>query len=336
MSRVSRRSGTEVHHPYSMFDLALVECAAGNLAAAEAHVRGGIEAARDAEDGWGTRLLLYPLALVEAWLGRTDTARAAAERRLAEARANGESPGIVRARGVLGLLALAEGDTETAAAQLAQAAALLDAMGFAHPGAFPVLPDAIEALACSGDVAAADALLARLDRQAAAVDSAWAVAAADRARGALLVARGLHGDALEPLDRGVAELDRLGYRPDAARAVFLRGRALLRGGQRVQAADAFADARRRFAAVGAPVWEARAVAELERAAPGRASGTLTPAERRVAGLVAEGRRNREIGQLLFMSLGTVEGHLTRTYRKLGIRSRSELARLVAEGRAVSS
>ena len=41
--------------------------------------------------------------------------------------------------------------------------------------------------------------------------------------------------------------------------------------------------------------------------------------------------NREIGQLLFMSASTVEGHLTRTYRKLAIRSRSELARLMAEG-----
>jgi hypothetical protein len=51
----------------------------------------------------------------------------------------------------------------------------------------------------------------------------------------------------------------------------------------------------------------RAASKLDRAAPGRATGTLTPAERRVAGLVAEGRRNREIGQLLFMSVGTVEG-----------------------------
>jgi DNA-binding CsgD family transcriptional regulator len=83
--------------------------------------------------------------------------------------------------------------------------------------------------------------------------------------------------------------------------------------------------------MGAALWEARVVADLERAAPGRASGTLTPAERRIAGLVAEGKRNREIGQLLFMSVSTVEGHLTRTYRKLGIRSRSELARRLADG-----
>jgi DNA-binding CsgD family transcriptional regulator len=73
------------------------------------------------------------------------------------------------------------------------------------------------------------------------------------------------------------------------------------------------------------------VAELERAAPGRASGRLTGAELRIAQLVADGRRNQEIGQALFMSIRSVEGHLTRTYRKLGIRSRSELARLVADG-----
>jgi DNA-binding CsgD family transcriptional regulator len=47
--------------------------------------------------------------------------------------------------------------------------------------------------------------------------------------------------------------------------------------------------------------------------------------------VSEGLRNREIGQALFMSVGIVEAHLTRIYRKLGIRSRSELARLVVDG-----
>jgi DNA-binding NarL/FixJ family response regulator len=59
---------------------------------------------------------------------------------------------------------------------------------------------------------------------------------------------------------------------------------------------------------------------------------LTPTERRVADLVAEGMRNRDIGGTLYMSVGTVEAHLTRIYRKLGIRCRSDLARLVTEGR----
>jgi hypothetical protein len=160
------RAGTTTHLPYSLFDLALVGCAAGEFGEAEALVHDAIEAARDAEDTWGQRLLLYPLALVDAWLGRGDAARAAAARRLAEARAKGERPGEVRARGVLGLLALSEGDGEAAAVELRAAAELLDEMGFEHPGAFPLLPDAIEALACSGDVDGTRELLARLERQA--------------------------------------------------------------------------------------------------------------------------------------------------------------------------
>jgi DNA-binding CsgD family transcriptional regulator len=106
---------------------------------------------------------------------------------------------------------------------------------------------------------------------------------------------------------------------------------MLRANRRSQAAEALADARERFAALGAVRWEARVVGDLERAAPGRSSGELTPAERRIAERVAQGMRNREIGAALFMSVGTVEAHLTRIYRKLDIRSRSELARLVADG-----
>jgi DNA-binding NarL/FixJ family response regulator len=83
--------------------------------------------------------------------------------------------------------------------------------------------------------------------------------------------------------------------------------------------------------MGAALWEARAAESLERASPGRAAGGLTDAESRIAALVAEGMKNREIGQTLFMSVATVEAHLTRIYRKLGIRSRSELARRVADG-----
>ena len=54
---------------------------------------------------------------------------------------------IVRGKSVLGLLALSEGDPGGAAEELVEAARLLEQMGFAHPGALPILPDAIEALA---------------------------------------------------------------------------------------------------------------------------------------------------------------------------------------------
>jgi DNA-binding CsgD family transcriptional regulator len=53
------------------------------------------------------------------------------------------------------------------------------------------------------------------------------------------------------------------------------------------------------------------------------------AESRIAGLVAEGRTNREVAAALFLADHSVETVLTRVYRKLGVRSRAELARLLA-------
>ena len=73
-------------------------------------------------------------------------------------------------------------------------------------------------------------------------------------------------------------------------------------------------------------WVAQAVKELDRVAPSRGTGELTPTEVKVADLVAAGRRNREIAGELFVSVATVEAHLTRIYRKLGMRSRTELSR----------
>ena len=58
---------------------------------------------------------------------------------------------------------------------------------------------------------------------------------------------------------------------------------------------------------------------------------LTPTEARISDLVAGGRRNREIAGELAISVGTVEAHLTRIYRKLHVRSRTELARVVRSG-----
>ena len=52
---------------------------------------------------------------------------------------------------------------------------------------------------------------------------------------------------------------------------------------------------------------------------------MTPSERRVATLVAEGRTNREVATALVLAERTVEGHLSNIYAKLGVRSRAELA-----------
>jgi hypothetical protein len=133
-------------------------------------------------------------------------------------------------------------------------------------------------------------LLERVADQAAALDAPWPNAAVTAARGAVLLARGDADEAAAALGEAAAAFRDLGYRPDAARARLLEGRALLRAGRRSRATNAIGEARGQFTAMAAAGWEARAATELERASPGRASGELTPAESRIAGLVAQGMK----------------------------------------------
>ena len=327
------RAGNEMKQPQHFYISALVENASGNLELAHTLAARGLEAALDAENTYAERELLYPLARAEAWLGREQEARATAQRLCEEASTHGVKPLLVRAASVLGLLALSLDDLESACDELARAADLLERMGFANPGAFRVLPDAIEALARSEELSAAEALHERLESEAAAAGP-WSHAAVERARGALLLARGDAERAADVLDGAAACFQSLEHGPDTARALLLRAQALLRAGRRSLAAEVAAAAHARFSAMGATLWEARALELLERLQPGRAAGRLTAAETRVAALVAKGMKNREIGQALFMSVATVEAHLTRIYRKLANRSRTERARLVADSALV--
>ena len=80
-----------------------------------------------------------------------------------------------------------------------------------------------------------------------------------------------------------------------------------------------------FTEIGSPLWAKRANEELHRTRSGAAHGAdLTPAEQRMAELAADGLSNKEIAAELFVSVKTVELTLSRVYRKLGIRSRSQL------------
>jgi DNA-binding CsgD family transcriptional regulator len=85
-----------------------------------------------------------------------------------------------------------------------------------------------------------------------------------------------------------------------------------------------------FERIGAALWAERAHGELKRIS-GRAAtpGALTPAEERVAALVAQGKTNKEVAAALFVSERTVEGHLAHIFGKLGIRNRTEVASVLA-------
>lgn len=325
------RTGNELERPYRLYDLALAELTAGRLPEAGAAVRDGLMAAADASNADAEGWLYYPQAWWHALAGRPSEAREQAARLLDVAGRPGGLPSQARAHRVLGTLALAEGDPVAAADELTAAVDLLRRWGVAHPGLIPVLPDAIEAAAAAGDLSTAGRLLTRLEDQVKSRGTAWGTAIVRRSRAVVALARGEADQAADELMWVATSLSDLGHAIEAARARLLSGQALLRASRRSTAAEVLATAYQEFGVLGAVLWEERARAEVERAAAGRTTRSLTPTERAVVRLVASGRRNREVAAEMFLSVATVEAHLTRTYRKLGVRSRSELVGLVVRG-----
>jgi DNA-binding NarL/FixJ family response regulator len=195
-----------------------------------------------------------------------------------------------------------------------------------------VLPDLIESLVGLDRLEEAAALLERLET-ASAHGHRWATPAAGRSRALLLLAGRDANEAAALAATAARGFGGIGMQLDRARALLVAGNALRRAGQRRRATELLTEARQTFGRLGAPLWAEQAERELRRASPRprRDRDELTAAETRVAALVAEGRKNKEIAAELYTTVGTVEAHLTRIYRKLGIRSRAELVRRVADG-----
>ena len=101
------------------------------------------------------------------------------------------------------------------------------------------------------------------------------------------------------------------------------------------AADALAEAQRQAERCGATRLAILATARLQalgvrrRLRPVSGVGALTASERRVAGLAADGRTNKEVAQALFVTVKTVETHLAHTFQKLGISTRGDLVGALA-------
>jgi DNA-binding CsgD family transcriptional regulator len=159
-----------------------------------------------------------------------------------------------------------------------------------------------------------------------------------RARAAVELARGDPGRAVDAAGEGLAAARRAGLPIEAGRAQILLGRSLAASGDVVGARAELELARSALAATGAGRYRDEAARELRglgvrvarpesEHAPAGGTGALSAREREIAELVAAGRRNAEIAEALFLSVRTVEGHLQRIYRKLGIRSRTQLAAL---------
>jgi DNA-binding CsgD family transcriptional regulator len=130
----------------------------------------------------------------------------------------------------------------------------------------------------------------------------------------------------------VASLRRSPALLERAHSLTELGGALRRAGARAAARDPLGEALDLAARCGARPLAARAREELNAsgARPRRQWRTgvesLTPSELRTVRLAAEGRTNREIAYELYVTLKTVEGHLSRAYGKLGIDGRAQLPR----------
>ncbi len=150
-----------------------------------------------------------------------------------------------------------------------------------------------------------------------------ATVAADRCQALLSAARG-DADAMNEL-RKIVDQPGSECPFEAARSRLALGQVCRRAGYKGMASEALTAAARAFEALGIPRWAERARDEAGRVGLHPTTSILTPTERRVAELVGSGNSNQEAAAELFMSVKTVEANLTRIYRKLSVRSRTELA-----------
>jgi DNA-binding CsgD family transcriptional regulator len=189
------------------------------------------------------------------------------------------------------------------------------------------LPDAIEAMVGLGRLEEAEQWLEPWEAHGRRVDRAWVLAVSARCRGLLLAARGDLDAATQVAERSMREYERLPMPFERARTLLLLGQLYRRKRQKQKAVDTLTEALQTFEKLGARVWAQRAGTELSRINVGRTQDVeLTSSEQRVADLAATGMTNRDIATTLFISPKTVEHHIGRIYRKLGIRSRAELGR----------
>jgi DNA-binding CsgD family transcriptional regulator len=316
---------------------------------------------------WGDRdeqvrsEILWSLALVEFWSGRWSIASGYADEIREIAVQYGETPTdhlppalvalhrgqIVSARdhsrramtlahghllpqhlAVLGVCDLWSGSPPGARIYFNQAEETADIRGWDEPNMRWWRSEYVEALLQLGQVDDAARLVASWQGDAQRLGRERVLAQTLRCRGLITAARGDLLTAQTLLEEAVEQHGTVGDPFGRGRALLALGTVRLRLRRKRAARAALEAALNGFEALGAAGWGATARAALARVGGrGRIEG-LSPSELRVATLVAEGRTNREVASTLFLGERTVSSHLTHIYAKLGVRSRTELARHV--------
>jgi DNA-binding CsgD family transcriptional regulator len=318
--------GNEDARTWLCLFLAELEWLAGRWSDSAGWLREGLELAEQCEARLQYGALLSVLAIVEASRGDVDAARVHANEGLQLCESIVEVAYALQNRYALGFLELSLGHVGAAHEHLAGFG--FD-RGIEGTKRLSFIGDAIEALVRLGEVERAAELVDELERRGHQLHRKTLLGVAMRCRGLLRASEGDTEAAAGLLESAVEIFDSLNLPFERSRTLLVLGEVLRRGKQKREARARLDEALAVFEALGANLWVEKARAELARISGRAATGGLTPTEQRVAGLVAEGRSNKEVAAALFVTVKTVERTLSRIYEKLGVRSRAELARRFA-------
>ncbi|HEY2651021.1 MAG TPA: AAA family ATPase [Solirubrobacteraceae bacterium] len=276
----------------------------------------------------------YGALLLLAFQGREADASRLIEAATKEVRRRGEGQGLTIIQWATAALHNGLAHYEKALVAAQQAAEDPYVIWFSTFG----LVELIEAAARSGRAGLAADELDRLSQRTAASGSDWALGIEARSRALLS-----EGETAEILYRkSIERLARTRLRMELARAHLLYGEWLRRERRRLDAREQLRTAHQLFTDFGMEAFATRARVELRATGEHARKRTvetrddLTPQEAQICRLAAEGATNQEIAAQLFISPSTVDYHLRKAFRKLGVSSRRQLKPHVLQPRAAAA
>jgi DNA-binding CsgD family transcriptional regulator len=320
---IQREGGHLAYLPQALLSHAELDFRTGDWESARHHAEESLRLFEEGDQPTEAAIASAMLAKLDAVVGD----EASMLRRAVEAK-NGDLGTGLRAATAYslaaeGLLHLGRGDSSDAITYLNNALELARLGDIGEPWLLPHDADLAEAHIRSGDQALGEAIARQLVERGEQMGRDSAVAA-----GLRCLALAAPSDEFEVIFKQAVEIHRSLPTPfELARTELCWGERLRRNRQRLDARDHLRKALEGFERLGANPWIERAQSELASSGETRQqrSPNLTPQERQVANLVATGLTNREAAAKLFVSAKTIEFHLGSIYRKLGIRSRTQLA-----------
>jgi ATP/maltotriose-dependent transcriptional regulator MalT len=303
----------------------------GDVPAAAAYAREALEAATQVNTDASRALALCAVACASSYIGETEDALRYTQESIELFRRIGWHVATVIPLTGLGQMYLSLDEPAETDRLLRPVVSMLENAGAVSEASASPLANEIEALIGIGELELAEALLDPLEQSALAASRAIALAQAARCRGLLLAAKGDHDGAVATLHYALEQHDRVRRPVDLARTLLALGQVQRRANRRRAARETLERALAIFEETGFALWDRRTRGELTRLGLRRQAGNeLTPTEQQVAERAGSGMTNRQIAGALFISPKTVEANLARVYRKLGIASRAELGRRIAE------